>query len=80
MSFIQIVKLPKNFIENLINQPETGMGYQIANIILHNGDQYNQVVILECSMITQIRGLDYIPFSTNDIKEIIITHEKWKFN
>ena len=70
------MQLPQKFIKKLISQPETGMGYQIATIILSNGKQYHQVVILESHQIVYVKGYNSIPFSNNDIVEIILTHNK----
>jgi hypothetical protein len=63
----------------LVSQPETGMGYQIASIILHDGRRYNQAVI-ESGFITRIRNYDKIPFKEEDIADIIVTHDKWDFS
>ena len=63
----------------LVSQPETGMGYQIASITLHDGRCYNQAVI-ESGRITRIRNYDKIPFKEEDIAEIIVTHDKWDFS
>jgi len=40
--------LPKKWVEYLTNQPETGMGYQIADIYL-KGKTLESVIILGCS-------------------------------
>jgi len=74
------LQLPAKFCQELVTQPETGMGYQIATVILNDGRQYRQAVILECHMITSIRGINTVPFSSGDIAQIILTHEKWDFN
>jgi hypothetical protein len=63
----------------LVSQPETGMGYQIASIILHDGTRYDQAVI-ESGCITRIRNYDEIPFKEKDIAEITVTHDKWDFS
>jgi hypothetical protein len=62
----------------LVAQPETGMGYQVATIILKDGSRYDQALI-EAGCITRIHGLQDIPFSENQIAEIIVTHHKWDF-
>ena len=63
----------------LVAQGETGMGYQIATIVLKNGLQFKQAVIVG-SKITKIRGMEQIPFTEKDIEDIIVTHEKWNFS
>lgn len=54
------------------------MGYQVVSITLEDGTRYDQVLI-EAGYVTRIRGLKAIPFSENQIAEIIVTHEKWDF-
>lgn len=62
----------------LVAQPETGMGYQIATVVLRDGRTFEQTVITE-GRITQIRGIEGIPFGKDQIAEIIVTHDKWDF-
>ena len=73
-----MIQLSKKWIDKIIPQGETGMGYHIATITLKNGGKYNQVVI-DSGYITRVRGLSEIPFTENDIEEIIVTHDKWNF-
>lgn len=62
----------------LLSQPETGLGYQVASIILKDGARYDQALI-EAGYVTRIRGLEEIPFGEDQIAEIIVTHDKWNF-
>jgi len=62
----------------LVSQPETGLGYQVASIILKDGTRYDQVLI-EAGYIARIRGLEEIPFGEDQIAEIIVTHDTWNF-
>jgi len=55
------------------------MGYQIASIVLKDGTRFNQVVIVGRN-ITQIKGIEGIPFTEQQIAEIFVTHDKWDFN
>lgn len=73
-----MIKLSKKWAQDLTAKPETGMGYQIASIRLHNGTRYDQVVI-NSGFITRIRNFDKIPFEEKDIDQIIITHDKWNW-
>jgi hypothetical protein len=59
--------------------PETGMGYQIATVVLKDGRRLNQVVIIE-GLIAGIRNVTDIPFQEDDIEDIIITHDKWDWS
>jgi hypothetical protein len=72
-------KLADYWIEKLINQPETGMGYYIANLIHRDVRKINQVVI-DSGFVTKVRGKTEIYFTVNDIEEILVTHEKWNFD
>jgi len=74
-----MIKLPEEWIDFLISKPETGMGYQVVSVVLKSGDIFKQAVVQE-GYITQIRTYVEIPFKTEDISEIILTHEKWNFN
>ena len=55
------------------------MGYQIATVVLKNGRRFDQVVIVE-GLITKIRGRQGIPFTEDEIAEIILTHDKWDWS
>lgn len=74
-----MIELTDKWIDFLVAQPETGMGYHVVSIILHNGKRYDQVVV-NSGYITQVKGYDNVPFQVNDIKEIVVTHDKWKFD
>ena len=54
------------------------MGYQIVSIVLSDGTKFDQVVV-DSGYITQIKEFEDIPFSEEDIQEIIVTHDKWDF-
>ena len=73
-----MIMLSNKWTKYLVSKPETGMGYQIVTIILHNGIRYNQVVI-DSGIITRIRNFDQIPFQEKDIAQIVITHDKWNW-
>lgn len=55
------------------------MGYQVVTVVLKDGRRFDQVVV-NGGHITQIKDIEGIPFKEKDIKEIIVTHEKWDFN
>ena len=62
----------------LVAQPETGLGYQIASIILKDGSRYDQALI-EDGCVARIRGIPTIPFAEDQIASIVVTHDKWNF-
>lgn len=70
------LELSDKWIQWLLSQGETGMGYQVCNIVLKDGREYRQAVI-DSGFITKIKGIEGIPFSEDDIAEIMVAHEKW---
>lgn len=54
------------------------MGYQIATVKLSDGRQFRQALIVE-GQLTKIRGIEGIPFSEDEIADIVVTHERWNF-
>jgi hypothetical protein len=74
-----VITLSAKWTSELVNQPETGMGYQVVSVILQDGRRFDQTAVVE-GIITEIRGLDEIPFTEDQIAQIILTHDKWDFN
>lgn len=75
---ISMLKLSKKWALVLLNQPETGMDYQICTIVLKNGRKFEQAII-SGGIISRIRNVANIPFHEEDIVEIVVTHDKWDF-
>jgi hypothetical protein len=73
-----MITLSDKWIQILVSQPETGMGYHVVSVILHDGKKYDRVVV-NGGYITQVAGCEDIPFREEDIREIIVTHDKWHF-
>ncbi len=74
-----MIELSSKWAPDLISQGETGMGYQIVSVELENGMHYDQVVVIG-GTISQIKGVNGIPFCEDQIVKIIVTHDKWDFN
>jgi len=74
-----MITLSTKWASELASKPETGMGYQVVSVILQDGKRFDQVVIVE-GRITEIRGLRDIPFTEEQIAQLILTHDKWNFN
>jgi hypothetical protein len=70
--------LPKKWQDFLSKKPETGMGYQVVNLLLEDGQRINDVVIIQSALIGEIRQGD-ISFEPEKITEIELTHKKWNF-
>ncbi len=45
------IELSDNWIKKLQELPETGMGYQIVNLILTNGKVFDYIIVLNCSIV-----------------------------
>ena len=73
-----MLQLSDKWAPILVAQPETGAGYQVASIILNDGSRYDQVLI-EGGYITRIRGFTEVPFNDDQIRSILVTHDKWNF-
>jgi hypothetical protein len=61
------------------NQPETGMGYFTGDITLHDGRVFKDAIFAE-GRVTQIRGLADIPFETQDVATVRLTHNRWAWD
>lgn len=73
-------KLSQKWIDYLNNQPESGMGYQIAIVTLKNGKIFDDVVIIQSTLIIEIKGYNEIPFESDDISEIKVSPSKKYWN
>lgn len=48
----QKIRLPDNFIKQLIETPENGMGFHIVDLHLKNGEVLKNQIVLNCSILT----------------------------
>ena len=71
--------LPKKWSEYLLSEPETGMDYHVVRVILPDGQTFEDVAIIHCSIIGEVRGLNEVPFEPENIVEMEVTHNKWRF-
>ena len=62
------MKLSRKWIDKLVRLPESGMGYQIVDITLKNGDVIKNITVFNCE---EVSG-NSIPFSEKDIKDITL--------
>ena len=72
------IALSKRWATYLVSLPETGIGYQVASVLLTDGRKFDQVII-DSGYVTRIRGHREIPFTEAEIVEITITHDKWNW-
>jgi hypothetical protein len=61
------IPIPNEWLEYLRQQDETGMDYQVACVVLHDGRKFEQVAVT-ASWIVQVRGYEDVPFSSADSK------------
>jgi len=63
----------------LHTQPETGMGYQVVALTLDDGTRIEDVAVVECQFIGEIRNQPDLLLDPERITGIEVTHRKWKF-
>ena len=69
MDVKQKILLSDKFTKQLINTPETGMGYHKVDIYLKNGDVLKNKIVLNCSILTLENT---IMLNNNEIEQIIV--------
>jgi hypothetical protein len=74
-----MMALSSKWATELASKPETGMGYQVVSVILKSGRKFDQVAVVG-GRITEIRRRKDIPFTEDQIAQILLTHDKWDFN
>jgi hypothetical protein len=67
------------WVEAVKSLPETGMGYTVVSVTLHDGRVFRQAVI-DSGTLLRVRGMASVPFTEDDIAVIEPTHEKWNWN
>ena len=55
------------------------MGYQVVSVTLRDGRTIEDVVIIQSTVVAEVRGEADIPFEPDDIVGIELTHRKWNF-
>lgn len=68
-----MIRLSDKRAERLASQPETGMGYQIATVILKDGRRIEQVTVIG-GVISNAGGVKELTFTEADIIDIVVTH------
>lgn len=69
MEYKDRLKLSKKHVEYLSEHPENGMGYQIVDVILNDGDVLVDRIILNSEFL-ELKTSDEIKL--DDIKKIVI--------
>ena len=68
-----MLSLSRKWAPALLSQPETGMGYQVATVVLEDGRRFERVTIVG-GTITSVGAIKSVPFSEGDIQKILVTH------
>ncbi|QQG35227.1 MAG: hypothetical protein HYS17_06565 [Micavibrio aeruginosavorus] len=71
-----MLRLSDKYTQSLLAQPETGMGYQVADVTLKAGLKFRGVTIVNAEYVTAVQGCKGIPFTEPEIDKIVVTHEK----
>ena len=71
-----MLTLSDRWVRDLMYEPETGMGYQIATITLKDGRRFPKAAIIQCAAIGEIDGNPAIPFTESEIASIVADHGK----
>lgn len=70
-----MLRLSSKWAEFFQSQPETGMGYVIATVILKDGRKYQRATIIG-GVVSSLDGSPAIPFAEDEISEFVVTHDK----
>jgi hypothetical protein len=70
--------IPTNFVEQLKQSDQTGMGYQVVSVTLKDGRAFEQVAASEGCFIA-VRGYQDIPFSSEEVLSVKVNHKRWNF-
>ncbi len=70
-----MLKLTEKWVSVLLSQPETGMDYQIATIILKDGRRFAKSVVVG-GCITKVADAIKIPFVECDIETIVVDRDR----
>jgi hypothetical protein len=72
-----MIKLPERWVTFLKKQAETGMSAPNGTIYLNDRKLFKQAVI-SADFVTKVRGFQSIPFTSSDISQLEVTHDKWE--
>jgi hypothetical protein len=74
----RLIQIPAELVDPLKRDAETGIGYQVVSVELKDGRSFDQVSASE-GCIIEVRGYKEIPFATDDIVSVRVTHKRWNF-
>ncbi len=72
-----VMQLPEKWVTFLLDQPESGMTYQILTVVLNDGRRFERVPYVEGRIsLNGIEGFWKVPFDSTDISDVIVTHDR----
>jgi hypothetical protein len=78
MQMKRLVEIPSDFLDQLKESGETGLGYRVISVELKDGKIFDQVAASEGCVI-EVRDHEEIPFVPEEIKSIKVNHKRWNF-
>ena len=73
-----LVPIPRDYVDSLKRDKETGIGYQIVSVKLKDGRFFEQAVVSE-GCIIQVRGYTDVPFAPEELASVSVNHRRWNF-
>lgn len=70
--------IPEACLDDLKQDAETGIGYQVVAVELKDGRCFDQVVASE-GCIIEVRGYSEIPFAPDEVASVSVNHMRWNF-
>lgn len=73
-----LTPIPSELLQQLKREKETGIGYLVVSVELKDGRSFDQVATSE-GCIIEVRGYKEIPFASEEVVSVTVTHEGWNF-
>jgi hypothetical protein len=69
-------KLPLEISKKLVSMPEAGMGWQVIRVRTKKEEVFDDVVVIQCELISSVAGKKEIPFDPEDIVSFELTNDR----
>jgi len=74
----RLFRIPRESVEHLREDKETGLGYQVVSVQLKDGRHFDQAVASEGCIIA-VRGCKDVPFAPDEVESVAANHKLWNF-
>jgi len=72
-----VVTLPMNWAARLRGAAESGMGFSMVSVVLHDGRRFERVPYMAGLLdLAGLSGFWKPPFEASDISNIVVTHDR----